>query len=150
MGNKFLHILQAIDLFGETLRPRVRQLWKLSSIDAFVRMALRSSPREYFMSLLLMSLFCKTARCPTSQALLAYHRWYLATNDHASVQSHLASCDFCSAELQLLNRYPGDAEEYSFVEMPSQLRRLAEDLLKRSTATISEFAERGGNRQLSH
>jgi hypothetical protein len=102
------------------------------------------------MSSLLISLFCKTERCPTSQALLAYDRWYLTTNDHASIQSHLASCDFCNAELQLLNRYPEDTEEYSFVEMPSQLRRLAEDLLKRSTATISGFAELGGRRQLSH
>jgi hypothetical protein len=98
----------------------------------------------------LISLFCKTARCPRSQALLAYHRLDLATKDRASIKSHLASCDFCSAELQLLNRYRGDAEEYSFVEMPSQLRRLAEDLLKKSTATIRGFEELGESHQLSH
>jgi hypothetical protein len=97
-----------------------------------------------------ISLFCKTARCPTSQALLAYHRLDLATKDRAWIKSHLASCDFCSAELQLLTRYRSDAEEYSFVEMPTRLRRLAEDLLKSSTATIRGFAELGESHQLSH
>jgi anti-sigma factor RsiW len=98
----------------------------------------------------LISLFCKTARCPTSQALLAYHRFDLAAKDRASIESHLASCDFCSAELQLLTHYRGDAEQYSFAEMPSQLRRLAEDLLKRSTATIRGLTELHESRQLSH
>ena len=95
-------------------------------------------------------LFYKTARCPTSHALLVYHRLDLAAKDHVSIETHLISCDFCGAELQLLNRYGGDAEEYSFVEMPSQLRRLAEDLLGKSTATIRGFAELGERRQLSH
>ena len=98
----------------------------------------------------LTGLFCKTALCPTSQALLAYHHLDLAPKDHVSVETHLTSCDFCCAELQLLNFYRGDAEEYSFVEMPSQLRRLAEDLLKNSAAAIRGFAEPGERDQLSH
>ena len=98
----------------------------------------------------LTDLFCKTARCPTSQALLAYHRLDLTTKDHASIKTHLTSCDFCGAELQLLNRYCGHAEEYSFVEMPAQLRRLAEDLLKNSAAATRGFVGLGERRQLSH
>ena len=98
----------------------------------------------------LIGLFCKTARCPTSQALLAYHRLDLPTKDHVSIETHLTSCDFCGAELQLLKRYRGEAEEYLFVEMPSQLRRLAEDLLKSSDATIRGFAELGERQKLSH
>lgn len=98
----------------------------------------------------LVSLFCKTVCCPTSQALLAYHRLASAKADHAYIENHLAYCDFCSAELQLLTRYRGDAEEYSFVEMPAEFRRMAEDLLKRSNATIRGFAELGENRHLSH
>ena len=94
-------------------------------------------------------LFCKTPLCPTSQALLAYCL-DLATKDHVSIETHLTSCDFCGAELQLLNRYCGDAEEYLFEEMPSPLRRLAEDLLKNSAGTIRGFAEFGERRQLSH
>jgi hypothetical protein len=97
----------------------------------------------------LIGLFCKTAGCPTSQALLAYHRLELASRDRASIKGHLASCDFCGAELQLLNHYRCDAEEYSVVEMPSQLRRLAEDLLTRGTATIRILAELESH-QLSH
>ena len=98
----------------------------------------------------LTGLFCKTALCPTSQALLAYHRLDLATKDHVSIETHLTSCDFCGAELQLLNCHRSDAEEYSFVEMPSQLRRLAEDFLKNSAATIRGFAKLSERRQLSH
>jgi hypothetical protein len=98
----------------------------------------------------LTGLFCKTTRCPTSQALLAYHRSDLTTRDDASIETHLTFCDFCGAELQLLNCYRGDAEEYSFVEMPSELRRLAEDLLKNSATTIRGFAELGERRLLSH
>ena len=99
---------------------------------------------------LLVSLFCKTVCCPTSQALLAYHRLAPANGDHAYIETHLAYCDFCSAELQLLSRYRSDTEEYSFVEMPAEFRQLAEDLLKRSDATIRGFAELGENRHLSH
>jgi hypothetical protein len=95
----------------------------------------------------LNGLFCKTARCPASQALLAYHRLDLASN-HLPIKTHLTSCDFCGAELQLLSRYCSDAEEYSFVEMPAQLRRLAEDLLKNSAATIRGLTELGERRQL--
>ncbi len=96
------------------------------------------------------SLFCKTAGCPTSQALLAYRRSLLIPQDYDCIESHLASCDFCSAELQLLTCYRSEAEEYSFAEMPGQLRRVAEDLLKRSTEPFRGFAELGENRQLSH
>ena len=96
------------------------------------------------------SLFCKTAGCPTSQALLAYRRSLVFDEDRDCIEAHLASCDFCSAELQLLTRYRIEAEEYSFAEMPAQLRRLAEDLLTRSTEPFRGFVELGENRQLSH
>ena len=106
-------------------------------------------PEENHMPSLFVSLFCKTVCCPASEALLAYHR--LAPNtDRAYIENHLGYCDFCSAELQLLTRHRCDGEEYSFVEMSAQFRRLAEDLLKRSNATIRGFAELNENRQLSH
>ena len=98
----------------------------------------------------LVSLFCKTVCCPTSQALLAYQCLAPANTDRTYIENHLGYCDFCSAELQLLTRHRSEAEEYSFVEMPAQFRRLAEDLLKRSNTTIRGFAELGENRQLSH
>ena len=97
------------------------------------------------------SLFRKTVGCPTSQALLAYRRSLMTSNELVYIESHLESCDFCSAELQLLTRFRCEvAEEYSFAEMPAQLRRLAEDLLTRSTAACKGFAELAENRQAFH
>lgn len=88
--------------------------------------------------------FCKTTRCPSSQALLRYHRYRLPIADRAEIEIHLRVCDFCNAELQLLMRHRNYAEDYRLVEMPGQLRRLAEDLLTRSTIP---FAPVGANRQ---
>jgi hypothetical protein len=97
------------------------------------------------------SLFRKTVGCPTSQALLAYRRSLMTSNELVYIESHLASCDFCSAELQLLRRFRCEAaEEYSFAEMPAQLRRLAEDLLTRSAANFKGFAELAKNPHAFH
>ena len=96
------------------------------------------------------SLFCKTQGCPSSEALLAYLRLRLIPEDDDYIESHLDFCDFCSAELQLLTRLHSEAEEYSFVEMPAHLRRLAKDMLKRRPEPFRGFAELGENRQLSH
>ena len=102
------------------------------------------------MSSTFTSLFCKTAECPTSLALLAYRRSLLSPKELALIESHVGSCDFCSAELQLLARYHCEAEDYSFAEMPVQLRRLAEALLNRTTAPFKGLAERVEHGQLSH
>ena len=87
--------------------------------------------------------FCKTTRCPSSQALLRYHGHHLPIADQAEIEIHLRVCDFCNAELQLLMRHRNDVEAYRLVEMPGQLRKLAEDLLTRSTI---QFAPIGANR----
>ena len=92
--------------------------------------------------------FCKTTRCPSSQTLLRYRRHRLPIADRAEIEIHLRVCDFCSAELQLLMRHPSNAEEYRPVEMPGQLRKLAEDLL---TRTAIPFARaRFSNNRQSH
>src|SRR6267142_7013593 len=95
-------------------------------------------------------LFRKTAGCPTSQALLAYRRSLMISNELVYIGNHLASCDFCIAVLQLLTRYRNEAEEYSFAEMPIPLRRLAEDWLGRSMEPFKGFAELAGNPHASH
>jgi hypothetical protein len=102
------------------------------------------------MSSTFTSLFCKTAACPTSQALLAYRDSLLSPTELALIKSHVGSCDFCSAELQLLARYRSEADDCSFAEMPIQLRRLAEALLNRSTAPLKGFSELAEHGQLSH
>jgi anti-sigma factor RsiW len=102
------------------------------------------------MALSFTNLFCKTAECPTSHTLLAFRGSLMSPKEFAFVESHLASCDFCSAELQLLSRHRCDAEEYSFAEMPAQLRRLAETLLKRSAMPFKGLLELAELHQLSH
>ena len=102
------------------------------------------------MSPLIATLFCKTAECPTSQALLAHQRSFITTAGNTSIESHLATCDFCSAELQLLAHCNGEGEDYYSVEMPAQLRRLAEDLLPRSSAPFQVFGEIAENHHASH
>src|SRR6266849_3996304 len=80
------------------------------------------------------TLFHKKVGCPSSQSLLEYDRLRPGSALSLRIEAHLASCDFCNAELQLLTRYRDTQDEYSFAEMPSQLRKLAERLLN-GTAT---------------
>jgi len=79
-----------------------------------------------------VSLFHKKVGCPSSQDLLEYDQPRLASARSRRIKAHLAYCDFCNAELQLLTRHRNTNDEYSFAEMPAQLRRLAERLLNSS------------------
>jgi lipoate synthase len=79
-----------------------------------------------------MRTFCKTARCPSSEMLLRYRRRYVTITERLSTEKHLRECDFCSAELQLLQRIQVEVEEPRVAEMPSNLRRLAENFLGRT------------------
>lgn len=89
--------------------------------------------------------FCKTAGCPSSQKLLSYRRQRLPLAQRGEIETHLRACDFCSAELQLLKCHSADLEEYRSVEMPRQLRRLAEDLFRRHPSPF-ELIALGGYR----
>ena len=77
------------------------------------------------------SRFKKKRRCPSSQALLSYYRSSLSDQQTPQVAFHLATCDFCAAELQLLSRYPSAEESCKPATMPPHLGALAEALLKR-------------------
>jgi len=129
---------------------RVGELWKSEPIGPFVLITQRWVNGNQSMTSTFTSLFRKTAGCPTSQALLAFRRSFMVTEDLALIESHLACCDFCCAELQLLSRYRSEVEEYSFEEMPAQLRRLAESLLKRRTVPFKGSQDFAEHHQLSH
>lgn len=76
--------------------------------------------------------FRKTRSCPSAETLLLYRRAGLGHARRRKVVAHLAACDFCSAELQLLAHHPATpALPYAPqpVPMPAALCRLAEDLL---------------------
>src|SRR5437016_14270126 len=89
----------------------------------------------------MISMFRKRASCPASQELLEYHLSSLTNEERSRIKAHLLSCDFCNAELQLLTRHRSDVEGDALVEMPAQLRLLAERLLSRSAAAFGELSE---------
>ena len=61
--------------------------------------------------------------------LLRYRRRYVTITERLTTEKHLRECDFCSAELQLLQLHQVEAEEPRVTEMPSNLRNLAENFL---------------------
>jgi hypothetical protein len=88
-----------------------------------------------------VSLFCKQTSCPSSELLLCYRTNDLPTAERTWIASHLCSCEFCGAELQLLTRHrPGD-EECPAAEMPLNLRHLAEALLSRDFNSVEMYTE---------
>lgn len=89
-----------------------------------------------------VTLFCKQATCPSSEALLSYTTDALGVDQQARMALHLAVCDFCGAELQLLTEHPPIEEEgCALSDIPLNLRHLAEALLGRVSLTIDTFAE---------
>ena len=77
--------------------------------------------------------------------LLRYRRHRIPIADRAAINIHLRYCDFCSAELQLLMRHRSLSEEHAAVEMPGQLRTLAEDFLNGTRTSFTMIAF-GANR----
>ena len=86
------------------------------------------------MALRLTTLFFKSAGCPSSERLLKFQNRVLLPKQMRQTKSHLADCEFCNAELQLLMKYRAGEEEPGLAEMPLQLRRIAERLLKPKVA----------------
>lgn len=95
------------------------------------------------------NVFRKSASCPASQTLLDYRRFYLTLGETALVEAHLAECEFCCAELQLLNRYRYRAEDAVLGEIPIALRHLAEMVLGNSRMTLNAAVE-VAETQISH
>ena len=91
-----------------------------------------------------VNIFRKSAHCPASETLLAYRKSEMTRTAKTVVEAHLGYCEFCSAELQLLDRYRYRAEEVVLCQIPADLRKLAEDLLPNRllrTHSISEVVE---------
>ena len=94
-----------------------------------------------------VSLFHKKVGCPSSQDLLEYDQPRLASARSRRIKAHLAYCDFCNAELQLLTQHRNTKDEYAFAEMPAQLRRLAERLLNSSVVPFHALQRLEENRR---
>jgi anti-sigma factor ChrR (cupin superfamily) len=93
--------------------------------------------------------FCKTARCPSSETLLRYRRRRLSIVEQMTIEKHLHVCDFCGAEIQLLNRHRLEAEEAEIVEMPSHLQKLAASLFSK-TRELTRMGDLMVRSPLSH
>ena len=77
------------------------------------------------------TLFLKTAACPASKTLLSFRGNTLSKKATTQVTEHLASCDFCNAERQLLAHHTPGRKGSKAPEMPMDLRILAEAILAR-------------------
>lgn len=93
------------------------------------------------MSSSFVSLFCKQTSCPSSELLLSYGAEEQPVEQHVWIASHLSVCDFCGAELQLLARHQTTEEEFPLVEMPANLRHLAEAILGRDLNRVEIYTE---------
>jgi hypothetical protein len=76
-----------------------------------------------------VNIFRKSAHCPASQTLLEYRHNEVTLSQKAWVEAHLDYCDFCDAELHLLDHYRDEPEESVPGQIPPALRQLAEILL---------------------
>ena len=90
-----------------------------------------------------MDRFYKTGECPASQILAALQGSLIAGDE---LQSHLASCEFCSAELEFYRRYPPREENVEPGKIPGPLYELADALLhkKRSISALYNLVRRRG------
>jgi len=88
--------------------------------------------------------FEKKRRCPSSAVLLSYQQHGLTRTPASPITDHLAACDFCSAELQLLTNYPATPESTESPltpPIPDDLRILAEALLSQKRVGATNLLE---------
>jgi hypothetical protein len=132
-------------MLGKTAKEK----WKTSFIGR-VGEAGRRNSYVWTIPLLPVNIFCKSAHCPASETLLAYRKSSVARGEKTLVELHLAVCEFCSAELQLLDRYRYGAEEIVLTQMPAALRKLAEELLPNRAMRANSTAEFAETHHLSN
>jgi anti-sigma factor RsiW len=84
--------------------------------------------------------FEKKRFCPAAQVLVSYHQHHLSDEQRSQIASHLAACDFCVAELQLLVKFSPTIEVCESPKMPESLRVLATALLRKSNSAIRRSA----------
>ena len=87
--------------------------------------------------------FQKSVSCPAAEALARYARGGFTGARRAAIARHLAACDFCGAEAQLLSRFapPASVLPVAASPVPGHLRRLAEELLSQPSYNRARFAE---------
>ncbi|HJQ32262.1 MAG TPA: hypothetical protein VJ866_08790 [Pyrinomonadaceae bacterium] len=88
--------------------------------------------------------FRKLRTCPGSETIHGFSLGARGASGAGAdgVARHVASCDFCGAEAQLLSLHapPADALPFAELPLPGHLRRLAEDLLAEPSYNRARFA----------
>lgn len=74
--------------------------------------------------------FRKNENCPSSYNLLAFQSGDLLNKGGDSIRLHLATCEFCSAEVEFYAHYPQADDLVEAAEIPVPLFELAEALLR--------------------
>jgi anti-sigma factor ChrR (cupin superfamily) len=89
------------------------------------------------------AVFRKLRTCPQSEALSIYCQGGTTAVRRASIAAHVAACDFCGAEAQLLSRFTPQAvaPPFAALAIPAGLRRLAEDMLAMPSLNRARFAD---------
>lgn len=77
-----------------------------------------------------LNVFRKSAICPSSRDLLTFADSKLDVARESLIEAHLRDCDFCRAELHLLERHRPQPELTAATEIPLSLRQLAEFVLQ--------------------
>ncbi|CAN5268796.1 MAG: hypothetical protein ACR2GW_11925 [Pyrinomonadaceae bacterium] len=88
------------------------------------------------------TVFQKQPVCPSSEMLLAYGKATLSGPAHGKIKTHLASCDFCHAEVSLLLSHPPMPGQHTPPSLPFALRLLALRLLPVPPAATSAEGQR--------
>lgn len=60
-----------------------------------------------------MNTFGKKSGCPSSERVLEFIRKLLSPSTARRVESHVASCDFCGAEMLFMARHAPTHEDYT-------------------------------------
>lgn len=77
-----------------------------------------------------MTSFCKNEDCPSSNELLEFQTGDLPRTRDSEIRKHLASCEFCAAEVEFYSHYPQEEGSSVAAEIPGPLYELAEALLR--------------------
>lgn len=74
--------------------------------------------------------FCKNESCPSSHDLLEFQNGDLPRSRSVDIRRHMASCEFCAAEVEFYSHYPQEDDVQETSVIPAPLFQLAEALLK--------------------
>lgn len=83
--------------------------------------------------------FCKNEDCPSSNELLEFQNGDLVLKRGGEINRHLASCEFCAAEVEFYSHYPQEEGFSEPAAIPAPLFELAEALLKNRNADPSSL-----------